>query len=99
MFIHVDIHSVDKPQGCDSPPQRDESLEDAAELFEPLFGLSRVGRIGHAPFDMVVENPYRNAIESSMDRGDLREDVDAVFVLVDHPSDPANLALDTRQPL
>src|SRR4051794_34275154 len=48
---------------------------------------------------MVVEEAERNLVERGLDRGDLREDVDAVAVRLDHALHAANLALDPAQPL
>src|SRR4051812_22929216 len=48
---------------------------------------------------MVVEEAERNLVERGLDRGDLREDVDAVAVRLDHALHAADLALDPAQPL
>ncbi len=37
--------------------------------------------------DMVVEDLQLNALERRVHRGELRQDVDAVAILVDHPGD------------
>src|SRR5262245_7119657 len=47
---------------------------------------------------VVVEDPEREALERGVDRRDLREHVDAVPILLDHPFDPAHLTLDPVEP-
>ena len=56
-------------------------------------------RAGDAVVDVVVEDPIRDAVERGRDRADLRQDVDAVAVLRDHPLDAAHLPLDAVQAL
>src|SRR5205809_231966 len=48
---------------------------------------------------MVVQDPQREALERGRHGGDLREHVDAVAVLLDHPLEPTHLSLDAVQPL
>src|SRR5262245_26857566 len=48
---------------------------------------------------VLVEDLKREALECRRDCGDLRDDVDAVAVILDHPLDPAHLALDAVEPL
>ena len=55
-------------------------------------------RTGDAVVHVVVEDPEREALERRVHRRDLREDVDAVAVVLDHALDPAHLALDAVQP-
>src|SRR5215217_1155313 len=49
--------------------------------------------------DVVVEHLEREAFEGRLDGSDLREDVDAVAVVLDHPFDAAHLALDPVESL
>src|SRR4051794_12139209 len=48
---------------------------------------------------MVVENLEGQAFERSVHRCDLREDVDAVTVVLDHPLDAAHLSFDPMETL
>jgi hypothetical protein len=54
---------------------------------------------GDAVVRVLVEQAGRDLVERRLDRRDLREDVDAVAVLVDRPLDAAVLALDAAQAL
>ena len=72
----------------------------SSSLFVPGdHRIARGERIGDAVLDVVVEELERDALERGLHGGDLREDVDAVAILLDHPLDPAHLALDPVQPL
>ena len=44
--------------------------------------------------DVILENLEPEALERGLDGADLREDVDAVAVLFDHPLDASDLPLD-----
>ena len=46
---------------------------------------------------MAVEQAKRDLLERGLDRRDLGQDVDAVAVVLDHPLDAADLALDAAQ--
>ena len=48
---------------------------------------------------MVVEDFESKALERGIDRCDLREDVDAVTIVVDHPLDAADLSFDAMEAL
>jgi hypothetical protein len=48
---------------------------------------------------MVLEQAQGDLVEGGLDRRDLGDDVDAVALILDHPLDPADLALDPSQPL
>src|ERR1700744_2577281 len=56
-------------------------------------------RARHAVTQMLVQQIQRHRAQSAVDRADLGEDVDAVFVLFDHARDAAHLTLDAPQPL
>ena len=56
-------------------------------------------RVLDAVSEVVLDEADRDALERALDRGDLGQDVDAVDVLVDHPLESADLALDPPQPL
>ena len=64
-----------------------------------LVGLVRllvVGGAHHAVPRVVVQQAERDLVERGLDGGDLRQDVDAVAVVLDHALDAAHLALDPR---
>ena len=54
--------------------------------------------LGDAMTQMIAQQRQRHRFERSRRRRNLREDVDAVDVLVDHPRDPADLPLRAAQP-
>src|SRR5262249_46627384 len=56
-------------------------------------------RPGYAVVHVVVEDGERERLERGVDRGDLREDVDAVAVVLDHSLDPPHLSFDPMQAL
>src|SRR6516164_10333674 len=62
-----------------------------------------VAALGHGAGDAVaevlVEQIQRHRTQGAVRRADLGEDVDAIFVFIDHAGDSANLALDAAQPL
>src|SRR4051812_44302760 len=53
--------------------------------------------VDDAVAEVVVEQPERDALEGLGEGRDLREDVDAVLLLVDHAVDAAGLALDALE--
>src|SRR5215210_445218 len=80
--------------------RRSAATEQAADRRHQLLGLlvaAPVRRAHHAVFRVVLEQLERDLVERRLDRGDLGDDVDAVTVLLDHPVDPADLALDPAQ--
>jgi hypothetical protein len=48
---------------------------------------------------VLVEQPERDLVQCGLDRADLRDHVDAVAVVFDHPLDAADLALDALEAL
>src|SRR6476646_2419590 len=48
--------------------------------------------------EVVLQQRHGDLVQRTGDRGDLREDVDAVGVLLNHPLDPADLTLDPAKP-
>ena len=79
-----------------------EAVHRVEELLALRLGLGGVAgreRAGDAVVHVVVEDLEREALERRLDGRDLREDVDAVAVVLDHPLDPAHLALDAVEPL
>src|SRR5262249_9170508 len=47
--------------------------------------------------EVFIEQPQRDGLQRAVDGADLSEDVDAVFVLLDHLRDAADLTLDPAQ--
>src|SRR5207244_5755368 len=85
---------------------RSSSAREPLRSREQLFGLrrrvrlvTRSERTGDAVAHVAVEDLERERFERGVGRRDLREDVDAVAVVVDHPLDAADLALDAVQAL
>src|SRR5450830_1228546 len=63
-------------------------------------GLGRLpGGVDDAVAEVVLDEADAHGLQRLRDGGDLREDVDAVDVLVDHAGDTADLALDAAQAL
>src|SRR5690606_25610287 len=68
------------------------------QLGGHLVRLALLGALGHAVPHVPVEQAQRHLVQRGLDGADLREDVDAVAVVLDHPVDAAHLALDPGQP-
>ena len=54
--------------------------------------------MGDAVAEMFLDQAEGDRLEGLGNRSDLSEDVDAVLVFVDHPLQPAHLALDPAEP-
>src|ERR1700675_655354 len=83
-------------------PRAREALDCGEQVLAPPFsdlGVTGCERVRDAVPDVVLEQLHREALERGRDGGDLREDVDAVPLLLDHPLDPAYLPLDAMQAL
>jgi len=63
------------------------------EIFCATGVTARCGA-GNAVLKVFVEQLHADALQCLADRSHLREDVDAVRVLFDHPAEASNLALD-----
>lgn len=48
---------------------------------------------------VVIEQAQRDGAKSLVDGGDLREDIEAVALLMDHLLDPADLAFEAAEPV
>jgi len=81
---------------------RSQQSFDGGDGFVDLV-VAGVGVVGCGLADAVpevgVEQTEPNALERLAHRGDLRQHVDAVLVVVDHPLQAAHLALDPAQPV
>ncbi len=60
--------------------------------------VARLERGRDAVLHVVVEHPQGDGLERRVDGAELREDVDAVAVVLDHPGDAAHLPLDPGEP-
>src|SRR6266545_7107569 len=68
--------------------------------FSALISLTARGnRTLHAMCDVVAQDLLFHTSERCAHRRNLRDDVDAIAILVDHPRDAAHLALDPAQSL
>ena len=76
-----------------------DGFEELAALLGGDFGVARLERARDAVVHVLVEDLERDALESGRGGRDLREDVDAVALVLDHPLDSAHLSLDSVQPL
>src|SRR5438034_272332 len=74
-------------------------LQELPALLRRDVGVARGNRAGDAVVDVLVEDLEGEALERCRDGRDLRQDVDAVAVVLDHPLDSAHLALDPMEPL
>src|SRR5215207_2135029 len=87
---------------CSGLADSREPLDRGEELLALLRGGLLVARgkgVGDAVTHVLVEDFEGDALERLRDRADLREQIHAVAVVLDHLLDPANLALDPPQAL
>ena len=83
-------------------PSAFRALKDAHEFrdFPALLGaIAGSDRVLDAMGDMVAQEFFLHAAKGSADGGNLRDDVDAIMILLDHPAKAADLALDPGEPL
>ena len=66
----------------------------ASSTFSSPASRSDIGRIAYAVAYVLVDQAQPDTLERLGDRTDLRQHVDAVRVVVDHPLEPADLTLD-----
>src|SRR5690348_2829505 len=76
-----------------SPPPHEPA--DGAHQLARLVAAVAVAEQAHAR--VVVEQAQRDTVQPRLDRGDRREHVDAVRVLLHHAGDVADLRLDTGE--
>src|SRR5207247_3687711 len=76
-----------------------DGLQELLRLGRCVAFVARADRVRNAMVDVLIEDLEREAVERGADGGDLREDVDAVAVVLDHPLDAAHLSLDPVQAL
>src|SRR4029453_1589935 len=91
---------VRRPGVCSvRPGETSNGGQQVLALLPRDLGVARRERVGDAVPDVVLEQLDRDALQSGRDGGDLREDVDAGALVLDHPLDAANLPLDPVQAL
>ena len=73
-------------------------IEELLALRLRFGGIARRERTRDAVVHVVVEDLESEALERRVHRSDLREHVDAVAVVLDHPLDAAHLTLDPVEP-
>src|SRR4051812_41268218 len=84
-----------RQSGADQPGDR------LGGLADPVVGLATPGTGGvhDAGAQVLLEQAEGHRLQRLGHRRDLGEDVDAVLLVLDHPLQPAGLALDAAQPL
>src|SRR5690625_4687769 len=83
--------------GGSGPHEPCDRVAGLADLLRALL-LRGAGGVDHAVAQVVLDQPEPDGLECAGDGGDLGEHVDAVDVLVDHPGNAADLALDAAHP-
>src|SRR4051794_30966265 len=83
-------------RGFSALPATHEPADGGHQLFGLLL-LVAIGRADDAMLRVLVEQPERHLVERGLHGADLREDVDAVAVVLDHPLEPPDLALDALE--
>src|SRR6266516_160070 len=82
-----------------TPSRPQEALDRDDRLLDHLVIAAVVRDAARdAVTEMVLEQRHRDPVERSRDRRDLGHDVDAIRVVLHHPLDPPNLALDASEP-
>src|SRR5919206_5014500 len=74
------------------------AAHDVDYFLDVLLGVTVLRGGPHAALDMVLEDEHRERVDGGTERAGLLEDVHAVFLALDHPSDAADLALDPCEP-
>src|SRR6185369_5157342 len=89
----------DPSTGPGGPAHRspERAADDIDDLVDVLVGLALLGGGPDATTDVVLEDHDRQRIDGGPQRSGLLQDVDAVFLALDHPGDPTDLALHPRQ--
>jgi len=68
------------------------------KFFPLLLGATTFYGFDHAVVGVVFQDFRLNLIESRLDCPELSQNVDAIALILDHPSNSAHLPLDARQP-
>ena len=92
--------AVERPPPCSHQPTCTSRPDGGHQLVESRSRLRVAGAADHAVVQVLVEQADRHALQSTSEDGrDLREDVDAVGLLVDEALQPPHLALDAAETL
>lgn len=78
-----------------------ESLHSLKELFASqlrLQGVALTERVAHAAANMLIEDAESDSAQGAIGCAQLREDLQAGALVVDHARDPAHLTLDAGEP-
>src|SRR5947209_4722600 len=91
--------AMDPALGAGRAPNRaaQGAADDVDDLFDVAIGLAVRGGGADAAGHVVLEDKNGERIDCRAQRAGLLEDVDAVFLALDHPRDPAHLALDSGE--
>jgi len=85
-----------RPDGMGLTERAREAFDGVSELGEGGFTIGRIA-LHHAAADVILENQQPRGPRACDHGRQLREDVETVGVLVDHPLDAANLPLEPAQ--
>src|SRR3984893_7891062 len=80
-----------------SPGEPGEDVEQLVELPLAVPRAAGAHRVRHARLEMLAEQELLDLLDRPLDRGELEQDVHAVLVLLHHPLDALDLALDAAQ--
>lgn len=72
-------------------------LHQFGNLAALILLVARFNGMGHAMGDMVLQHLFLDALQRCPHGGDLRDNVNAIAVIIDHLHDAAHLALDLLQ--
>src|SRR6266508_3447835 len=89
--------SLRRPEPPPSPP--DEAGHGGHELLDLLVALTALQALPYAVPHVIVQEADANGLQRGARRVQLGEDVDAVLVLLHHPLEAPDLALDPAQPV
>lgn len=75
-----------------------EDLHELGDLFLTRLFVAAAEGVGDAVFEVAFEDDGAGFFQCSGCGGNLRENIDAVFVFLDHPGDGRDLAFGTTEP-
>lgn len=75
-----------------------EHIHDLGELYALILLVAAGDRMLDAVGHVVTKNLFLGTAQRRPDRRNLGDDIDAVAVVLDHPSEPADLAFDALEP-
>ena len=83
---------------CAPDRSAERPADDVDDLLDVPVDIALLGGRPDAALDVVLEDEHRERVDGGAQGARLLEDVDAVLLTLDHPGDPADLALDAREP-